>query len=80
MASITIGGITISVEATEQVQSTTGAIYTEAIRATYDNDKKGKLGLLKLIQSKQQQPYIATSIYVNYPGKLLTAFKLLAQY
>jgi hypothetical protein len=39
MASITIGGITIEVESTEQVRTTTGALYTKKIRATYDDDK-----------------------------------------
>jgi siroheme synthase (precorrin-2 oxidase/ferrochelatase) len=50
---ITIGGVTISVESSEQVQTTTRALYTKAIRKTYDDDKKGKLDLLKLVQSKQ---------------------------
>jgi hypothetical protein len=76
MTSITIGGITIEVESTEQVRTTTGALYTKQIRATYDNDKKGKLDLLKLIQSKQQQPYVATSISVNDPEKLLNHYSL----
>jgi hypothetical protein len=77
MGTITIGGIAIAVEATEQVQTTTGALYTKAIRKTYDDDKKGKLGLLKLVQSsKQQQPYIATSISVNDPEKLLNHYSL----
>jgi hypothetical protein len=67
MKSITIGGLTIDVETTEQIQTTTGALYTKAIRKTYDDDKKGKLDLLKLVQSKQQQPYVATSISVNDP-------------
>jgi hypothetical protein len=31
MATITIGGIAIAVEATEQVRTTTGALYTKAI-------------------------------------------------
>jgi hypothetical protein len=48
MTSITIGGITIEVESNEQVQTATGALYTKKIRATYDDDKKGKLDLLKL--------------------------------
>jgi hypothetical protein len=76
MATIKIGGLTISVEATEQVRTTTGALYTKEIRATYDNDKKGKLDLLKLVQSKQQQPYVATSISVNDPEKLLNHYSL----
>jgi hypothetical protein len=45
MATIQIGGLTISVESTEQVRTTTGALYTKEIRQTYDNDKKGKLDL-----------------------------------
>jgi hypothetical protein len=56
MKSITIGGLTIDVETTEQIRTTTGALYTKAIRKTYDDDKKGKLDLLKLVQRKQQQP------------------------
>jgi hypothetical protein len=76
MTTIKIGGLTISVETTEQARTTTGALYTKAIRATYDNDKKGKLDLLKLIQSKQQQPYVATSISVNDPEKLLNHYSL----
>jgi hypothetical protein len=76
MTSITIGGVTIEVKSTEQVRTTTGALYTKQIRATYDNDKKGKLDLLKLIQSKQQQPYVATSISVNDPEKLLNHYSL----
>jgi hypothetical protein len=76
MASITTGGITIEVEPTEQVQTTTGALYTKKIRATYDDDKKGRLDLLKLIQSKQQQSYVATSISVNDPEKLLNHYLL----
>jgi hypothetical protein len=74
MKSITIGGLTIDVESTEQVRTTTGALYTKAIRQTYDDDKKGKLDLLKLVQSKQQQPYVATSISVNDPEKLLNHY------
>ena len=73
---ITIGGVTISVAATEQARTTTGALYTKAIRSTYDDDKKGKLDLLKLVQSKQQQPYVATSISVNDPEKLLNHYSL----
>jgi hypothetical protein len=65
MSTIIIGGIEISIESTEQVRTTTGALYTKVIRATYDDDKKGKLDLLRLIWSKQQQPYTATSISVN---------------
>jgi hypothetical protein len=76
MASITIGWITIEVEPTGQVRTTTGALYTKKIRATYDDDKKGKLDLLKLIQSKQQQSYVATSISVNDPEKLLNHYSL----
>jgi hypothetical protein len=76
MSTIKIGGLTISVEATEQVRTTTGALYTKSIRATYDKDKTGKLDLLKLVQSKQQQPYVATSISVNDPEKLLNHFSL----
>jgi hypothetical protein len=76
MTSITIGGITSEVESTELVRTTTGALYTKQIRATYDNDKKGKLDLLKLIQSKQQQPYVATLISVNDPEKLLNHYSL----
>jgi hypothetical protein len=54
-----------------------GALYTKAIRQTYNNDKKGiKLNLLKLVQSKQQQPYVATSISVNDPEKLLNHYSL----
>lgn len=73
---IIIGGLTISVESSEQVRTTTGALYTKAIRATYDNDKKGKLDLLKLVQSKQQQLYSAISISVNDPEKLLNHYSL----
>jgi hypothetical protein len=73
---ITIGGITISVESSEQVRTTTGALYTKTIRETYDDDKKGKLDLLKLVQSKQQQPYSAISISVNDPEKLLNHYSL----
>jgi hypothetical protein len=40
---ITIGGITITVESSEQVRTTTGALYTKDIWKTYDDDKKGKL-------------------------------------
>jgi hypothetical protein len=76
MTTITIGGVTIAVEATEQVRTTTGALYTKAIRETYDDDKKGKLDLLKLVQSKQQQPYVAISISVNDPEKLLNHYSL----
>jgi hypothetical protein len=76
MATITIGGIAIAVEATEQVRTTTGALYTKAIRKTYDDDKKGKLDLLKLVQSKQQQPYVVTSISVNDPEKLINHYSL----
>jgi hypothetical protein len=76
MGTITIGGLTISVESTEQVRASTGALYTKAIRETYDTDKKGKLDLLKLVQSKQQQPYVATSISVNDPEKLLNHYSL----
>jgi hypothetical protein len=76
MGTITVGGIAIAVESTEQVQTTTGALYTKAIRKTYDNDKKEKLDLLKLVQSKQQQPYVATSISVNDPEKLLDHYSL----
>jgi hypothetical protein len=76
MATIQIGGLIISVESTEQVRTTTGALYTKEIRQTYDNDKKGKLDLLKLIQSKQQQPFVATSISVNDPEKLLNHYSL----
>jgi hypothetical protein len=42
MGTIKIGGLTISVESAEQVRTTTGALYTKAIRETYDDDKKGK--------------------------------------
>jgi hypothetical protein len=76
MATITIGGFAIAVEATEQVRTTTGALYTKAIQKTYDDDKKGKLDLLKLVQSKQQQPYATTSISVNDPEKLLNHYSL----
>ena len=78
MDTLKLGGLTISTisESTEQVRSTTGALYTKAIRSTYDNDKKGKLDLLKLVQSKQQQPYVATSISVNDPEKLLNHYSL----
>jgi hypothetical protein len=76
MGTIKIGGLTISVEATEKVRTTTGALYTKAIRETYDDGKKGKLDLLKLVQSKQQQPYVATSISVNDPEKLLNHYSL----
>jgi hypothetical protein len=76
MTSITIGGITIEVESTEQVRTTTGALYTKKIQATYDDNKKGKLDLLKLIQSKQQQSYVATSISVNDPEKILNHYSL----
>jgi hypothetical protein len=62
--------ITIEVESTEQVQTTTGALYTKQIY------KKGELDLLKLVQSKQQQPYVATSISVNDPEKLLNHYSL----
>jgi hypothetical protein len=51
-------------------------VYTKKIRATYDDDKKGKLDLLKLIQSKQQQSYVATSISVNDPEKILNHYSL----
>ena len=75
---INLGGLTISTisETTEQARSATGALYSKAIRATYDDDKKGKLDLLKLVQSKQQQPYVATSISVNDPEKLLNHYSL----
>jgi hypothetical protein len=76
MTTITIGGIEIIVKSTEQTRTTTGALYTKAIRETYDNDKKGKLDLLKLVQSKQQQVYVATSISVNDPEKLLNHYSL----
>jgi hypothetical protein len=76
MGTITIGGIAIAVESTEQVWTMTRALYTKAIRKTYDDDKKGKLDLLKLVQSKQQQPYVATSISVNDPEKLLNHYSL----
>jgi hypothetical protein len=70
-------GTSLEVEYTEQVRTTTGALYTKQIRATYDNDKKGKRDLLKLIlESKQQQPYVATSISVNDPEKLLNHYLL----
>ena len=76
--SLKLGGLTISTisESTEQARSSTGALYSKAIRATYDDDKKGKLDLLKLVQSKQQQPYVATSISVNDPEKLLNHYSL----
>jgi hypothetical protein len=76
MGTIKIGGLTISVESTEQVRTTTGAFYTKAIWETYDDNKKGKFDLLKLVQSKQQQPYVATSISVNDPEKLLNHYSL----
>jgi hypothetical protein len=76
MSTIKIGGMLIAVESTEQVRTTTGALYTKAIRETYDDDKKGKLDLLKLVQSKQQQPYVAISISVNDPEKLLNHYSL----
>jgi hypothetical protein len=77
MSTINIGGLTISVETTEQVRTTTGALYTKAVRETYDADNgKGKLDLLKLVQSKQQQLYVATSISVNDPEKLLNHYSL----
>jgi hypothetical protein len=76
METITIGGLTFAVAAKEQVRTTTGALYTKAIRSTYDDDKKGKLDLLKLVQGKQQQPYVATSISVNDPEKLLNHYSL----
>jgi hypothetical protein len=76
MGTMKIGGLTITVESTEQVRTNTGALYTKAIRSTYDTDKKGKLDLLKLVQSKQQQPYVATSISVKDPEKLLNHYSL----
>jgi hypothetical protein len=76
MTTITIGGITIAVAAKEQARTTTGALYTKAIRETYDDDKKGKLDLLKLVQSKQQQSYVAISISINDPEKLLNHYSL----
>ena len=74
--SITIGGIDFELEPTEQATSTTTALYTKTMRATYDADKKGQLDLLKLVQGKQQQPYSAISISVNDPEKLLNHYSL----
>ncbi|OEU20415.1 hypothetical protein FRACYDRAFT_233992 [Fragilariopsis cylindrus CCMP1102] len=53
--SLKLGGLTISTisESTEQARSSTGALYSKAIRATYDDDKKGKLDLLKLVTAQQ---------------------------
>jgi hypothetical protein len=74
--SITIGGISIRIASEEKARSTTGALYTKEIRKSYDDDKKGKLDLLKLVQSRQQQPYVAISISVNDPEKLLNHYSL----
>ena len=73
---ITIGGIDFELEPTEQVITTSIALYTKAMRATYDADKKGQLDLLKLVQGKQQQLYSAISISVNDPEKLLNHYSL----
>jgi hypothetical protein len=74
--SITIGGVAIAVATVEQSRTTTGALYTKEIRKSYDDDKKGKLDLLKLVQSKQQQPFVAVSISINDPEKLLNHYSL----
>jgi hypothetical protein len=76
MTTITIGGIAITVKTTEQVCTTTGALYTKAICETYDDNKKGKLDLLKLVQSEHQQSYTAISISVKDPEKLLNHYSL----
>ena len=75
-ASITIGGVAFELEATEQLPASNTALYTKAMRATYDTDKKGQLDLLKLVQGKQQQLYSAISISVNDPEKLLNHYSL----
>ena len=73
---ITIGGVTIAVESSEQVRPTTGALYTKAFREKFDDDKEGILDLLELVQGKQQQLYSAISISVNDPEKLLDHYSL----
>ena len=73
---ITIGGVAFELEPTEQATTESTALYTKAMRATYDVDKKGQLDLLKLVQGKQQQLYSAISISVNDPEKLLNHYSL----
>ena len=75
-ATITIGGVAFDLEEDEQVTTESTALYTKAMRATYDADKKGQLDLLKLVQGKQQQLYSAISISVNDPEKLLNHYSL----
>ena len=75
-ASIIIGGVAFDLQPTEQVTTTSIALYTKTMRATYDVDKKGQLDLLKMVQGKQQQLYSAISISVNDPEKLLNHYSL----
>jgi hypothetical protein len=67
---ITVGGIVMTVKiGTEQVRTSSGAIYLKADRAKLG--ERDKIDLLKLISSKQQQIFASVTISINDPQKLI---------
>ena len=73
-SSYTSDGVVYNTHATKKVKSSSGVLYTKPFRANLVD--KARLDFVKQIEPRQQTPFLATTILVTNPSKLINHYSL----